>query len=129
MLAQLERRQGGKGVSMLRGTDDHRIKFLLVVKQFAEVIRFAGLGVFHRRGIQVPLVDIAQGHDVFRGKPAEVVGTTTSSADHRDIELLIQITSAQDVWRRKSCSRSDGGAGFQKGAPIELLTGHDIVLA
>ena len=46
VLPQLKGRQSGKGVSMFRGADDHRIKLLLVVKQFAEIIRFAGLGCF-----------------------------------------------------------------------------------
>lgn len=99
---------------MLAGAHDNRIKFFLVVKQFAEVSRFAGLGVFQGSGVQVVFVDITQGNDVFRFEFGEVASTTTTGADHRDIEFLIQIASAQYIWRRKSRGCSDGGTGFQK---------------
>ena len=45
---------------------------------------------------------------------AGVALTTITDANHRDIDFLIQITPAHDVGPRKSCSCSDGGAGFQK---------------
>ena len=113
---------------MLAGAHDNRIKFFLVVKQFAEVSRFASLGVLLGSGVQVVFIDIAQGNDVFRFEFGEVASTTTTGADHRDIEFLIQIASAQDVWRRKSRGCSDSGAGLQKRSAIETFRGYYVLL-
>jgi hypothetical protein len=113
---------------MLAGADDNRIKFFLVVKQFAEVSRFASLGELLGSGVQVVFIDIAQGNNVFRFEFGEVPSTTTTGADYGDIEFLIQIASAQDVGRRKCRGGSNSGAGLQKRSAIETFRGYYVLL-
>jgi hypothetical protein len=71
------------------------------------------------RLVQSDLVDVTEDRDVLRLDILEIGATTSTGADDRQIELIIEIASANDCRRADGSERHEAGGGAlpDKAAP------------
>ena len=123
MLAEFEGRQHGEGVRVFGRGHDDRVNVLALVVKLAEVHIFARLRVFGGGGIQVLLVHVAEGDDVFAADLGHVLGAASAGANDGNVELII---GGEPPWLRAS-DRWTGerhGTGGDGGAAKELAAGQ-----
>ncbi len=106
VFAVLERQHGGECVRVLAGAHDHGVEVTGALEELAEIGELLRARMFRGGGVEVSGVDIAEGHDVFGGDGFEVAGAAAARADDGEIQLLIQILSAQERGRD-----AEGGGG------------------
>ena len=96
VLPELKGRQRGEGVRVLAGADDDGVEVARMIIQFAEVDELACSGMPLGGGVQVPLVDVAEGDDVFGLHVPHVVAAAAAGADDGDVELVVEVLPAED---------------------------------
>ena len=104
---------GGVGVGVLGGADDDGVVEVGVVVDFTEVVELFGFGVFFGGFFQEGFVDIADGDDVLAGHLLEVVFAATADGDHGDVELVVEVTGAEDRGSREG-AEGGGCGGFEE---------------
>ena len=100
MFAELQCRNGGVEVGMVRGADGDRVDVLgHRIEHLAEVVELFRLGEL---GIGVPgavVIDIAEGHDVLIAQCVQVGPAASANSDAGDIELF--------AWKGAKAGRGD----------------------
>jgi hypothetical protein len=98
VFAQVQSRQRGEGVRVLRRAYDNRVKFTGMVVELPEVTAAASVWMIHSSMVNRWLKHIAERHNVFGGDSPQIVRASASHADHGDIQFLIQVPAAHDCW-------------------------------
>ena len=99
---------------MIRRAADHRVDVLLL-KAFPPVHILLGVGELPRPEVQVVLVDVAEGHHVLGGHPAEMGLTSAPGADEGNVEFVAGgVRSEEPNFREDKAGRTAEGHAFEK---------------
>ena len=118
VLAQLERRERGKGVRVLGAAHHDGIDILRVVVEFTEVDMLASLWKLLGRSLKVALVHVAQGDDVLGANLGEVPGAATTATDDGDVQPIIWRTGPENGGKA-----DEEGTGRNAGRSEKLAAG------
>ena len=114
VLAAVHGPVGHERVRVIRRAADHRLDVLLL-KAFPPVHILLGLGEFPRPEVQVVLVDVAEGHHVLGGHPAEMGLTSAPGADEGNVEFVAGgVRSEEPNFREDKAGRTTEGHAFEK---------------
>ena len=84
-----------EGMHMVRRADDDCIDLTIHLGEHAAIVTvFCRIRILLKRIGGSPLVDIAQRDDVLAGHFAQILRTTATGADDRNVEFLIGLVAA-----------------------------------
>ena len=121
MLPGLQRQHRRKHVRVLTGADDDGVELLRVVEHLPEVGEPLRLRILCAAFLQRVGVDVAEGDDVLRCDASEILGAAAAGANHRDVQLVVQVPRAQNR------GRADRGSGGRQ-RPAHKLPPRDATM-
>ena len=110
-----QRRERGEGVRVLERRDEDRIVLgvLQLVIHLPVVAEFFRLRCFHRGGIEVLRVHVAERDDIFREHLGHVGGAASAAADDGDVQQAVRRRAAEDGGETEH-ARAGGGGGLEE---------------
>ena len=114
MLPGLQRQHRRKHVRVLTRADDDSVELFRVVEHLPEVGEPLRLRILCAAFLQRVGVDVAEGDDVLRCDASEIFGAAAAGANHRDVQLVVQVSPTQN--RR----RADRGSGSRESSAHKL---------
>jgi hypothetical protein len=114
VLAELQGHHRDDRVEVIGRGDHHRVDVLLLFEHSAEIDVGLGAGERFEGALEVVLLDVAEGHDVFGGETADVARAHAADADAGNVELFARrgLAGAQHVTGddgKSRCGRPGGG--------------------
>src|SRR5262245_55518362 len=111
MLPFLQSRHRCHCMGMLASADDHSVEIACMVVHASKIRELESCWILHRRLVDRILRNIAQSYDVLATHSRQVGRSTPTNADASDVQLVIQVSPAQELGSAiENCSCNEGSS-------------------